>query len=397
MTTGEEADGGIHDAQSERSRKSVVIGLVADPDLPETIARRLADDLPDILSNRVSDQVRWQVELTADPFEAMAPDFDRLIDKARERVRRTNWNFAVCITDVPVRGDNGFVVADLSASDDVAMISLPALGGLGLRRRTQEIVVSIVDFLSSEISRPDGGSSPDRPRLPRGLRGTANSTRVIKPDSGDVTVEIVRKAHTGLPQLLAGMVRANRPWQLLLGLSTALAGSLAGVAFGLLYSSIWKLATALHPLRMTGLILVAIAALTTWIIAGHSLWERRALASGRRSSGTGLRNAGTVLTVTIGTVAFFLSLVLLAGAAAALIIPPDFLAKTLGTPVDWTDYLAVATMASVLGTVAGAVGSGLEDDQTVRRATYGYREQERWREVSRDGRSESGHPGETND
>ena len=40
-------------------------------------------------------------------------------------------------------------------------------------------------------------------------------------------------------------------------------------------------------------------------------------------------------------------------------------------------------MASVLGTVAGAVGSGSEDDAAVRRATYGHREQERWREVRR--------------
>lgn len=40
-------------------------------------------------------------------------------------------------------------------------------------------------------------------------------------------------------------------------------------------------------------------------------------------------------------------------------------------------------MASVLGTIAGAVGSGLEDDTTVPRAAYGYREQERWREVRR--------------
>ncbi|MFG2446699.1 hypothetical protein ACGFQG_27890 [Nocardia fluminea] len=36
-------------------------------------------------------------------------------------------------------------------------------------------------------------------------------------------------------------------------------------------------------------------------------------------------------------------------------------------------------MATVLGTVAGALGSGLADDVTVRRATYGYREQDRRR------------------
>ncbi|SFA94917.1 hypothetical protein SAMN05216266_102401 [Amycolatopsis marina] len=391
MRTGENENAETGGPQAEGSgRERVVIGLISDPDLPELVAQQLADDLPKALADRVSDRVRWQVELTAEPFEAMAPDFDRLIDKARERVRNTNWDFAVCITDVPVRSDNRFVLADVSGKDGVTLISLPALGGLRLRQRARDTVVPIIDFLATKIPRPDGRRSPDVPRLDRSFLEMGHSTSVRKPDDGDVTVEIVRKTGSGIIRLLAGMVRANRPWQLVLGLSTALAGSLAGVAFGLLYSSIWQLATALSPLRMIGVILVAIAALSTWIIAGHSLWERRTLPGGRRSSGTGLRNAGTILTVTLGTVAFFLSLVLLASAAAALIIPPDFLAQNLGRPADWQDYLSVAMMASVLGTVAGAVGSGLEDDQTVRRATYGYREQERWREVTRKGHTGGG-------
>lgn len=91
-----------------------------------------------------------------------------------------------------------------------------------------------------------------------------------------------------------------------------------------------------------------------------------------------------MLTVALGAVVFFLALFAVTLVAAAVVIPPDYLASILVQPVDWRDYLTVALMASVLGTVAGAVGSGLEDEKTVRRATYGYREQERWREVRRD-------------
>jgi hypothetical protein len=382
---GKETEDGSGDSESDQdTRDEVVVGLVSDPDLAESIARRVADDLPGILDKRVSDNVRWRVDMAADPFEAAAPDFERLIDKARERVRETNWDFAICVTDVPVRGDHGFVVADISAKDDVAMISLPALGGIRLRQRTREMITSIVDFLAVGVSRPHGARPPSRPEFDRGLLGIGPTSKVLAPDSGDVSIEIVRSVRRGLPRMLAGMIRANRPWQLVLGLSTALAGSLAGAAFGLLYSSIWQLATALSPPRLIGITLAAIIALVSWIIAGHNLWERRSMPGGKRPSGTALRNAGTVLTIGFGALAFFLTLFLLAAASAAMIIPPDYLAKNIGRPADWTAYLKVALMSSVLGTVAGAVGSGLEDDSTVRRATYGFREQERWREVTRD-------------
>jgi hypothetical protein len=381
---GKETEDGSGDSESDQDTRDVmVVGLVSDPDLPESIARRVADDLPGILDKRVSDHVRWRVDTAADPFEAAAPNFERLIDKARERVRETNWDFAICVTDVPVRGDHGFVVADISAKDDVAMISLPALGGIRLRQRTREMITSIVDFLAVGVSRPDGARPPSRPEFDRGLLGIGPTSRVLAPDSGDVSIEVVRPVRRGLPRMLAGMVRANRPWQLVLGLSTALAGSLAGAAFGLLYSSIWQLATALSPPRLIGITLAAIIALVSWIIVGHNLWERRSMPGGKRPSGTALRNAGTVLTVGFGALAFFLTLFILAAASAAVIIPPDYLTKTIGRPADWTEYLTVALMSSVLGTVAGAVGSGLEDDSTVRKATYGFREQERWREVTR--------------
>lgn len=56
-------------------------------------------------------------------------------------------------------------------------------------------------------------------------------------------------------------------------------------------------------------------------------------------------------------------------------ITPAYLTSMLGHPVGLGDYLGVALM----GTIASAVGSGLEDDATVREATYGHRERQRAR------------------
>jgi hypothetical protein len=83
-------------------------------------------------------------------------------------------------------------------------------------------------------------------------------------------------------------------------------------------------------------------------------------------------NLGTILTLTLATAVSYL--VLFAGTvlAAVLLIDTSVLKQTLQRPVDFTDYLTLAWIISSLATVGGAIGSGLEDEKTVRAAAYGY-------------------------
>lgn len=58
-------------------RQWVVVGLLAHPDLPELIAGGLADDLPEMLSQRVSNRVSWEVESVRYPSRRCCPVGDR--------------------------------------------------------------------------------------------------------------------------------------------------------------------------------------------------------------------------------------------------------------------------------------------------------------------------------
>ena len=48
----------------------VVVGLLADPDLPAELAERLAGELPEVLAERLGDQVPWQVRVECERFDS---------------------------------------------------------------------------------------------------------------------------------------------------------------------------------------------------------------------------------------------------------------------------------------------------------------------------------------
>ncbi|SFN27346.1 hypothetical protein SAMN05216207_1011155 [Pseudonocardia ammonioxydans] len=365
--------------------REVVVGLLADPDLPSMVADRLHDSLEARLTAQVADvAVRWRIEVVRDAFEARST-YERLLDRARERVRTTDWDLAICLTDAPLQDAHGVVVAEVGADDSTAVVSLPALGGLDVVRRTRRLVATLAVHLAVDVVAPDGTRTPlrDDPHLHR-----ARTLRVLDPIDPDVSGKIALGHRVGRLRLLLGMTRANRPWQLAWGLSAALGGSLAGSAFGVLYSSIWMLADSLSGWRIALACIAAIAIYVVWLVANHGLWQPRVTPTRRDDVPTTLRNASTLLTVAMGAVMFFTTLFAGVLLACLLFITPDYLATNLGHPSGFGDYLDSALMATVMGMVAGAVGSGLEDDTTIRHATYGFRERHRIEALERDAREQ---------
>ena len=83
--------------------------------------------------------------------------------------------------------------------------------------------------------------------------------------------------------------------------------------------------------------------------------------------------------------------------AALIFIEPGFFQTNIqpivGRPLSPLDHAILAWMTSSLALVAGALGSGLEDEETVLRATYGYRQRRRAEEYQKRRRAEESEEG----
>jgi hypothetical protein len=88
-------------------------------------------------------------------------------------------------------------------------------------------------------------------------------------------------------------------------------------------------------------------------------------------------NVSTATTLAIGVSCMYAILFALALLAAVVLIDSGYLAQTLGHPAGVDSYLNLVWLSSSVGIVAGALGSSLEDEETVRKATYSRRERER--------------------
>jgi hypothetical protein len=350
----------------------IALGLIAAPGFATELASELADDLPAALAEQVSAEIAWEVPVVSDPLAAEATRGTAMIDAGRERMVREGWSLAVVLTDVPLRIGRRPVVADASATHGVAVVALPALGAIQLRRRARDAIARLVDGLmgeSLEVGRRE--EERGRRRVGRRLAELARAERRIAPDDEGIDIRMVAAVLRGNLRLLAGMVHANRPWRLTARLSRALVAAIAAVVFALVTSDIWRLANALGVLNLAALTVVSLVAIVVFLVLAHGLWERPVDGIGREQAI--LFNLTTTVTLVIGVACLYGALFVLGLAGAGLAVARDVLAQDIGHPADLATYLRITWLASSLATAAGALGAGLESDTAVREAAYGYR------------------------
>jgi hypothetical protein len=85
----------------------------------------------------------------------------------------------------------------------------------------------------------------------------------------------------------------------------------------------------------------------------------------------------SVLTITSAVLCAYTILFALILLAAWVFVPGDYFQTILKHPVGFGEYLTLSWLAASLATVAGALGASLEHEETVRKASYGYRQRRR--------------------
>ncbi len=338
----------------------VVLGLVAAPGAAAEVAADLAADLAAALRERHPDVV-WDVRVVEDGLVQPPADDAEIVAAARARLLAEEWDLAVCVTDLPLTVDRRTVVAHASPVHGVAVLSLPALGAVGRRRRALQTSLGLVHALLGD---DEGDGDPEALR---------RRVRELATDPADTAegVRFTARVLSGNLRLLVGMVRANRPWRLTVQLSRALTAAIAAGVFALVTADIWRLADRFGLLRLTAVGLGSVVAICGTLVVGAQLWERAR--SRRVRKQVALFNLATVATVVIGVLTLYAALFTLALAGALLLVPAALFSEGLGHRAALGDYLELAWLTSSLATVGGALGAGLESDEAVRGAAYTHR------------------------
>jgi hypothetical protein len=361
-----------------RSPRGIVVGVVASPGAASELAEALRPDLTERIAARLPN-AEWTVRLVSDRLVERPADLSQLIAAARRRMFAEGWDLTVCITDLPLQTARRPVVAHASMTHGVAVLSLPALGAVAVTRRATDAVVRLVAGLLGDAD-PAGRHDTDgaagsgqRRRRPAVIRRLNELGDRLQPDGYDFG--LVAGVVTGNVRLLLGMLRANRPWRLAIRLSRALVAAFAAGVFALVTSDIWRLSGQVGPLRLTLLTVGSTIAVGATIVIGAGLWEREPPEASAREQVV-LFNIVTVMTVVIGVLALYLALLVLTLIGAFLLVPRQLLVDALGHPVGVAGVVELAWLATSVATVGGALGAGLESDEAVREAAYGYQPDE---------------------
>jgi hypothetical protein len=124
----------------------VIIGVISAPGTCTELADRLRSDLTERIGARLP-SVRWVVRFVSDRLVDRSAELSQLISAARRRVIDEQWHLTVCVTDLPLQTARRPVVAHASMTHGVAVLSLPALGPVGVTRRAADALVRLVAAL----------------------------------------------------------------------------------------------------------------------------------------------------------------------------------------------------------------------------------------------------------
>lgn len=412
--------------------KSIKVGVIAAPERAADIINQLIDHLPQTFSETIDNDIEWEVASVIDPLTGAAETAHDILYNAASIKQHKGWDYAICLTDLPIFHKNKIVAADISFTYQVAQISLPSYGWPPMQKRIKRTITRLLDEMHTytqtkqaqmeqKHSRVDARHKhikqshkqsfkqrfpilpihrQDNPDINKGTKTTDHSNNDKndehddsntdnEPNSAHIDVRfLIYPKILGLLRLMIGMTFSNNPLKIMSSFKSVIAIAFTTGAFALIFPTIWVWGQTFSSTRLAIMMVAAILGLIAWIIAVHYLWEKPS--SKNKPSIRRLYNLATLSTLTIDVAAYYVVLYVLFFTAAVIFIPPDYLETVIPDSNDpvLISYMRVAWIEASIATIVSAMGAGLEDDQKIRNITYGYRQSWRYKEIKSD-RSES--------
>ncbi|HEY0642992.1 MAG TPA: hypothetical protein VGD39_06215 [Nocardioides sp.] len=326
--------------------ETVRVGLVADPAKPTDVARRNQDLGP------VDGRPEWDIEVVSEPFTMASEGSETALDRLAELAHDHHWDVVVGLTELPLHdGDERYLLVDADPTERTAVLSLPALGGADMHRRSRRALRDLIAGMTDSAPGTDHRAS-----LPR---------------------------RSGRLRVLSGMVLANRPWLLVPGLKSAMVAAITTGAIATINSTVWLLAGSLSTWRLVVATVVSIALVVGWLVIDGELWDRPDDDSDPARERSRLYNTSTMVSLTVGVVICYAALYVMNLAWALFVLDPAVMGGYLQMSFGYADLFVLSWFVASAATVGGALGSGLESDEAIRAAAYSKREEERRNRLAR--------------
>lgn len=351
------------------------MGILATPELSTEIANQLQEELPILLNKYISKDINWEVETKTDSITSVAENSKELLENITERQERLEWDFTISLTDIPLFYKKEILLGRVNSSHNIAFLSLPAFGW-SLKKRIKQMILQVMEDMYYRDS--DFLKEKRKKRL-NNIYTLNKITKIKRKEKDEVVLRyLISSPVMGLITLLLGMTFDNRPWALIPNLKSVLAIAFASGAYGMIFPTLWQLSHNYSTLRLVSLTALAILGLMFWIIQAHNLWETQAISKNKVYRN--LYNAATVSTLLFAISLFYLALFGLYLITSFFLVEPQYFMEqaNMSEMPSITSYLQLAWMTASVGTITGAVGVGLEDEDSVRNATYGYRQRQRY-------------------
>lgn len=371
----------------EKERK-LKLGLVAAPGFSTSICYRIQERLSETLSREIYHDSSWEVEVEVDRLTGAVDQVQEILNQASNRKEVNNWDYVISLTDLPLFSNKLIVLADVDVSRGIAQVSLPAFGMASTPKKVEKTMMQIIKELyyrgwsqleDYQLNKKGPGfelqnrKSRFIQKIPRVFKfSEIEREEKEKEDGGTIVRFFVHPKVKGRVKVILGMTVANRPWTIMPSFKKVVGLAFATGSYMLIFNTLWQLSSIYEIPRFIALMMLAMTGMVTWIMLAHNLWEKKTNFNSNRLRR--LYNMTTITTLGIAVIIFYIAMFILFLFAVAIFVPADLYSKVIGHTVGVKEYVKLAWLVSSVATVAGAIGGGLENEEEVRKSTYGYRQ-----------------------